>query len=347
MENILILTQSQIGSQYLSGLRRWMVYFFCVLGFIQMHSGYAQNTASSTASYPNRPIRYLVPYPPGGTTDILARLVATHLAVALGQPVVVENRSGAAGNLGTELVAKSAPDGYTILQGTVSQSISVTLYDNLSFSFEKDLDPVALVGIVPNVLVVNPQVPARDLTELIAYIKANPGRVYFGSSGAGSSIHMSGELFKMMTGLDMVHVPYKGSALAMLDLLGGQIQLMFDNLPSSIEHIRGGKLRALAVTTAVRSPTLPAVPTVSEAGLPGYESTAWFGILAPRGTPKEIVNRLNAEVVRIINSPEIAEKMALQGALPTRMTPDEYRQFIRNDVQKWAKVVRAAGVKPD
>jgi len=298
-------------------------------------------------AWPSKPIRYVVPYPPAGATDILARIVADKLGPVLGQPVVVDNKPGAAGNIGTAEVARSPADGYTLVQGTVSASISVTLYSNLAYNFERDLDPVAMIGLVPNVMVVGQSVPARTVKEFIALAKAQPGKLNFGSAGSGSSIHMSGELFKLMAGIDMVHVPYKGSAPAMTDLIGGQVSVMFDNLPSSMPHIKSGKVRALAVTSAKRYPSLPDVPTVAEAGVPGYEAYAWFGILAPKGTPKEIVSRLNAEVLKILQLPDVKEKLDQQGAIYTPFTPDDFRAFIKTDVQKWSKVVKASGAKVD
>jgi len=295
--------------------------------------------------WPAKPIRYVVPFPPGGSTDILARVIADKLTPSLGQPVVVENKPGAAGNIGTELVAKSPPDGYTILMATVAQSISETLYTNLTFSFARDLAPVALIALVPNVMVVNPAVPAKTVQEFIALARAKPGQINFASSGSGTSVHMSGELFKMLTGVDIVHIPYKGSAQALTDLLGGQVSVMFDNLPSSMPHIKSGKLRALAVTTAKRYPALPTVPTMVEAGVPGYEASAWFGIVAPARTPAAIVDRLNSEVNRSLNLPEVRERLEQQGAEPAPGTPADFGAFIKAEIAKWGKVVKASGAK--
>jgi tripartite-type tricarboxylate transporter receptor subunit TctC len=296
-------------------------------------------------SWPSRPIRYVVPFPPAGSTDILARIIADKISGPLGQPVVVENRPGAAGNVGTEMVAKSAPDGYTLLQGTAAQPISETLYTKLSFSFEHDLAPVAMIALVPNVMVVNPSVPAKTVKEFIALAKSKPGQINFASSGSGTSIHMSAEMFKMMTGVDIVHVPYKGSGPALTDLMGGQVSVMWDNLPSSMPFIKSGKLRALAVTTTTRFPALPDVPTMQEAGVPGYDAAGWFGILMPKAAPKEIIGRLNGEVNKALALPDVKEKLALQGAVPTPMTPDELGAFIHSEVVKWAKVVKASGAK--
>jgi len=301
--------------------------------------------AAQAQTWPSKPVRYIVPFPPAGATDITARIMADKISGPLGQSVVVENRPGAAGNVGTEFVAKSAPDGYTILQLTVAQSISATLYAKLNYDLEKDLAPAAMVALVPNVMIVNPSVPARSVAEFIALAKAKPGKINFASSGSGTSIHMSAEMFKMLTGVDIVHIPYKGSCPALADLLGGQVDVMFDNLTSSIGHIRGGKLRALAVTTVTRYPELPELPTMQEAGVPGYEATAWFGIVVPKGTPQEVVMRINAEVNKALAQADVKEKLAQQGALARSWTPEEFGSFIHNEVVKWAKVVKASGAK--
>jgi tripartite-type tricarboxylate transporter receptor subunit TctC len=296
-------------------------------------------------AWPSKPIRYLVPFPPAGATDITARIIADKIAGPLGQPVVVENRAGAAGNVGTELVAKAAPDGYTILQCTVAQSISATLYAKLNYDLEKDLTPVAMIALVPNVMEVNPNVPAKSVAEFIALARSKPGKINFASSGSGTSIHMSAEMFMMMTGVKMVHVPYKGSGPALAGMLGGEVDVMFDNLTSSIGYIKSGKLRALAVTTATRYPELPDVPTMQEAGVPGYEATAWFGMLAPRGTPRSVIARINAEVNKALALPDVKEKLAQQGAVASAWTPEQFGEFIHNEIAKWAKVVKASGAK--
>ncbi len=301
--------------------------------------------AAQAQTWPSKPVRYIVPFPPAGATDITARIMADKISGPLGQSVVVENRPGAAGNVGTEFVARSAPDGYTILQLTVAQSISATLYAKLNYDLEKDLAPAAMVALVPNVMIVNPSVPARSVAEFIALAKAKPGKINFASSGSGTSIHMSAEMFKMLTGVDIVHIPYKGSGPALADLLGGQVDVMFDNLTSSIGHIRGGKLRALAVTTVTRYPELPELPTMQEAGVPGYEATAWFGIVVPKGTPQEVVMRINAEVNKALAQADVKEKLAQQGTLARSWTPEEFGSFIHNEVVKWAKVVKASGAK--
>jgi tripartite-type tricarboxylate transporter receptor subunit TctC len=296
-------------------------------------------------SWPSRPVHYIVPFPPAGATDILARIVADRITGPLGQPVVVENHPGAAGNVGTEQVAKAPADGYTILQLTVAQSISQTLYAKLGYNVERDLAPVALIALVPNVMEVNPSVPVKSVQEFIALAKSQPGKIYFASSGSGTSIHMSGEMFKMMTGVDIVHVPYKGSGPALADLVGGQVSVMWDNLPSSMAFIKSGKLRALAVTSASRFPALPDVPTMQEAGVAGFEATAWFGIVAPKATPEPIVRRLNAEVNKALAMPDVKEKLLQQGAEASPVSPEEFGAFIHNEVVKWGKVVKASGAK--
>ena len=300
------------------------------------------------ASYPTRPIRLVVPFPPGGATDILARALAQRWSETLGQQVVVDNRPGAGGNIGSELVARAAPDGYTLLMGTVgTHAINASLYAKMPYDHVKDFAPVVLVAGVPNVMVVNPAVPAHTVQEFIAYAKANPGKVNFASSGNGTSIHLSGELFKVMTGVQMTHVPYKGSAPALQDLLGGQVQVMFDNLPPSLPHIKAGKLRAVAVTSARRAPALPDVPTIAESGLPGFEASSWFGVLAPAGTPAPIVTRLNAEANNWLGTPDAKEKMLALGANAIGGSPEDFAAHIRAETAKWAKVVKESGAKAE
>ena len=310
------------------------------LGFASIHA--------QPANYPTKPIRLIVPFPPGGATDILARAVAQRWTEALGQSVVVENRPGAGGNIGSDLVAKASPDGYTLLMGTVgTHAINASLYPSMPYDHVKDFAPVILVAGVPNVMEVNPGVPAKTVQEFIAYAKANPGKINFASSGNGTSIHLSGELFKVMTGVQMTHVPYKGSAPALTDLIGGQVQVMFDNLPPSLPHIKAGKLRALAVTSAARTPALPDVPTVAESGVPGFEASSWFGVLAPAGTPRPIIDRLNAEVAKWLATPEAKERMVSLGANAMGGSPEDFAAHIRAETAKWAKVVKESGAKPD
>lgn len=296
-------------------------------------------------AWPARPIRYVVPFPPAGATDILARLLSEKLIRALKQPVIVENRAGAAGAVGTELVAKSPPDGYTILMATVAQSISETLYAKQPFSFARDFVPVALVARVPNVMEVHPSMPVKTVKEFIALAKSRPGQINYASSGSGTSIHMSAELFKMLTGVNILHVPYKGSGPALIGLLSGEVSVMFDNLTPSMGYIRSGRLRPIAITTATRYPGLPDLPTVAESGVPGYEASSWFGVVVPVGTPREIVMRLNTELNRALNLPDMRERFAEQGAIPAPGTPEDFGAWIRAEIAKWAKVVKASGAK--
>ncbi|CAG9185262.1 Bug family tripartite tricarboxylate transporter substrate binding protein [Cupriavidus pampae] len=304
--------------------------------------------AHAQAAYPTKPITLIVPFSAGGTTDILARIVGLELGKALGQPVVIDNRPGAGGNIGASLAAKAPADGYTLFMGTIgTHAINQSLYSKMPFDPVKDFAPITRVAMVPNVVVVNPKVPVNNIKELIAYVKANPDKLSFGSSGSGSSIHLSGELFNMMTNLHIQHIPYKGSAPAVNDLLGNQIGLMFDNLPSSYPHVKAGKLRAIAVTSAKRSPALPDVPTVAEAGVPGYEATSWFALYATGGTPQAIVDRLNAETVKILALPDVKKKLAEQGAEANPEKPAQLAAFMKAESAKWAKVVKASGATVD
>ncbi len=301
---------------------------------------------AAALDYPTRPVHWVVGYPAGGTTDILARLVGQYLSEKLGQQFVIDNRAGAGNNIGTELVANAPPDGYTLLLVNPANGINATLYDKLPFNFIRDIAPVAGIIRVPNVMEVNPGVPAKTVAEFVAYAKANPGKVNMASSGNGTSVHVSGELFKMMTGITMLHVPYRGAAPALTDLMGGQVQVMFDNLPSSIEYIRAGKLRALGVTTASRSEALPGVPAVGEA-VPGYEASAWFGIGVPKGTPAEIIDKLNATVNAGLADPKLKARLADLGGAPMIGTPADFGKVIAEETEKWAKVVKFSGAKAD
>ena len=299
-------------------------------------------------SYPSRPVRLVVPFPAGGTTDILARAMAEKLSGALGQQFVVDNRPGAGGNIGSDIVAKSQPDGYTLLMGTVgTHAINPSLYPKMPYDHVKDFVPVVLVAGVPNVLVVNPTVPAKTVAELIALAKEKPGTINFASSGNGTSIHLSGELFKLLAGVQIAHVPYKGSAPALTDLIGGQVQIMFDNLPSALPHIKGGKLRALAVTSSKRAPALPDLPTIAESGVAGFEASSWFGILAPAATPRDIVQRINAEANKALHAPDMREKLLAQGAEAVGNSPEFFADYIRTETVKWAKVVKDSGARVD
>ncbi|HJU23985.1 MAG TPA: tripartite tricarboxylate transporter substrate binding protein [Casimicrobiaceae bacterium] len=298
--------------------------------------------------YPSRPIRLVVPFPAGGTTDILARAVAQRLSQTWGQQVIVDNRPGAGGNIGSDLVAKAPPDGYTLLMGTVgTHAINPSLYKKMPYDHVKDFAPVILVAGVPNVLVVNPSLPVHSVQELIAYGKANPGKLDFASSGNGTSIHLSGELFKTMTGIEMTHVPYKGSAPALTDLMGGQVQLMFDNLPSSLAFIKAAKLRALAVTSATRSATLPDLPTLAESGLSGFEASSWFGVLAPAHTPPAIISKLNGAIASWLATQDAKDKLLAQGAIAAGGSPEDFAHHIDAETVKWAKVVKASGAHID
>ena len=296
--------------------------------------------------YPTRPVHVIVGYPAGGTTDILARLVGQYLSERLGQQFIIDNRSGAGNNIGTEAVVNAAPDGYTLLLVNPANAINATLYEKLPFNFVRDIVPVAGIIRVPNVMEVNPAVPVKTVAEFIDYAKANPGKVNMASSGNGTSIHVSGELFKMMSGVDMLHVPYRGSAPALTDLMGGQVQVLFDNMPSSIEYLKAGKLRPLAVTTAERSDALPGVPTVAET-VPGYEASAWFGLGAPKGTPAEIVDKLNAAVNAGLADPKLKARLADLGGTMLVGPPGDFGKLVAEETEKWAKVVKFSGARPD
>jgi tripartite-type tricarboxylate transporter receptor subunit TctC len=296
-------------------------------------------------SYPSRPVRWIVGYAAGGATDILARLIGQYVGEKLGQPFVIENRTGASSNIATETVINAAPDGHTLLLVNPANAINATLYDKLNFNFLRDIALTAALIRVPNVMAVNPELPAHSVAEFIAYARANAGKVNFGSGGAGTSVHMCGELFKMLAGIDMVHVPYRGAAPAVMDLIAGHgIDVVFDNLPGSIGHIRGGKLRALAVTTTTRSDALPDVPTVAET-LPGYDASAWFGMGAPKATPTEIIDRLNTAVNAALVDPKMSAKLAELGGTPIPMTPSEFTRLVSDETEKWGKVVKFANVK--
>ena len=302
----------------------------------------------SAQPYPSKPIRLICPYAPGGATDIISRAVAIELSKTLGQPVNVDNRPGAGANLGSEMAARSAPDGYTLLTSASSlHGITPFLYKKLTYDPNKDLAPVIVLAGFANVLVVNPAVPANSVKELISLAKAQPGKLTCASSGSGSTIHMSCEMFKHMLGLDITHVPYKGSGPAVTDLMGGQVNMMFDNIPSSITHIRSGKLRALATTGARRAASLPELPTIAESGVPGYESTAWFGIAVPAGTPKEIVARLNAEGQKATKSPEFVKRMTDLGYEIIGGTPEQMAGMIQDEYKRWGPIVKASGATVD
>ena len=313
----------------------------------------ATTTVTAQTAWPTKPVRIVVPFAPGGTTDILARAVAPELSRAFGQQFVVDNRAGAGGNVGADLVAKSAPDGYTLLMGTVgTHGINKSLYNKLPFDPQKDFAPITLVASVPNVMEMNADTARRlgihTVPDFIQYARAHPGQLNMASSGNGTSIHLAGELFKSMTGTFMTHIPYTGSGPALLGLVSGQVDVMFDNLPSSMPQIKGGKLKAFAVTSAQRSAAMPDLPTIEEAGqLKGFEASSWFGLLAPAGTPPEIVGRIQAEVAKSLNTAAIKEKMLAQGAIPGGNTPVEFSRLIDAEIKKWALVVKVSGAKVD
>ena len=303
-------------------------------------------SAHAQEPWPARPVRMILPFPPGGGTDILGRLIAERLSASLGQPVVTENRGGAGGNVGAEAAARSAPDGYTIVLVAPSLAISPTLYSKINYDPVKDFAPVSLVATVPNVMITQPSLPGQ-LQEFIALVRSKPGALNFGSGGAGTSNHLAGELFNIVTGAKLVHIPYKGVNLAMQDVLAGNVHLVFIGIPAAAPHIKAGKLRALALVAPQRSAALPDVPTVAEAGLAQFEVTTWYGVLAPAGTPKNVISRLNAELVKIMHSPELKEKLAATGTEPLTSTPEEFAAYIKREIAKWGDVVRKAGVKAD
>lgn len=302
--------------------------------------------ASAQADYPNKPIRWIVGYPPGGSTDVTARLMAQWLSTRLGQQVVVENRAGAGNNIGTEAAIRAVPDGYTIFLVNPANAINATLYTKLPFNFLEDMAPVAGIIRVPNVMTVRKDFPAKNVAEFIEYAKKNPGKVNMASSGSGTSVHLSGELFKSMAGIDMKHIPYKGAGPATTDLIAGQVDVIFDNMPSMIGHIRNGTVRPLGVTSAQRSPALPDVQAIAET-VPGYEASAWFGVSAPKGTPAYAIERLNREVNAALADPGMKEKLANLGGVPIPGTPEQFWQLQRMETEKWAKTVQFSGAKAE
>ncbi len=318
--------------------------------FLQLAGGAAAASAIAqfalALDYPTRPVRLVVGFPPGGSADIVTRLIAQSLTERLGQSFIVDNRPGAGSNIGTESVVRADPDGYTLLSVSVANAINATLYSKLNFDYMRDFAPVASIDIVPNVMEVNPSVPAKTVPEFIAYAKANPGKISMASGGIGSSPHVAGELFKMMTGVDMLHVPYRGVAPATTDLLAGQVQVLFDTVPASIANIRAGKLRALAVTTKTRSEALPDVPAMAEF-LPGYEASSFHGIAAPKGTPAEIVDKLNKEINAALAAPKLKARLADLGGTVLTGTPADFGRFMAEEIEKWGRVVKFSGAKED
>jgi tripartite-type tricarboxylate transporter receptor subunit TctC len=299
-------------------------------------------------AYPSKPIRFIVPYPAGGPLDTVARLLGQKVAESVKQPVIVENKPGAGGNIGADAVAKSAPDGYTLLMGAVAtHAINPTLYASMPYDAIRDFQPVTQLASTPNVLIVNPSISAANVREFIAHAKANPGKLNFGSGSTGSAGHLAGELFKTMAGVQMTHVPYKGAAPAMQDLIAGRVQLMFDNFASASAQVKAGKVRALAVTTAKRSALAPELPTIAETGLAGFDINTWFGLFVPAGTPREIVERLHGEFTRALALPDIREKLVALGAEPVGSRPDEFATYIRAEAEKYARVIKASGARAD
>ena len=301
--------------------------------------------AAQAQGYPDRPVKLIVPFAAGGSSDTISRIIAQKLTASMGQAFVVENKPGAGGNIGGDLVAKSAPDGYTLLFAAGSAAINVSLYSKMPFHPLKDLEPVIHICNVTGILVTHPSVPVKTVQELVRLARDKPGSLNFASAGAGTVIHLAGELFKMQAGLQITHVPYKGSGPALMDLIGGQVQMMFANMPGTLQHVKADRLRVLAVTSPRRSPLLPDVPTIAETGLAGYQASTWFGVFAPAGTPKDIVAKLNAEFNKALSAPELTEHLRLEGAEAIGGTPEEFRAFVRGEIDRWAPVVKAAGVK--
>jgi tripartite-type tricarboxylate transporter receptor subunit TctC len=303
--------------------------------------------AQAQQPYPSRPVRVISPAPAGGNADAVARTIAERLSAALGQPFVVENKPGAAGNIGTEMAASAPADGYTLVEIITANTINATLYPNLSFDLSRDFVPVGLAATLPLILVVHPSVPASSVAELIAYAKKNPGKLNYASAGSGTGGHVAGELFKTMAGLDVQHVPYKGATPAVTDLIGGRVDFFFDGMPSALPHVQAGRLKVLAITTKTRSPTIPNVPTVAEAGLPGFEVSLWLGFMAPAGTPTDIVNRLNKEINDAVASASVRERFARLGLEPLTATPQEFGALIRSETAKWAEMIKRSGARVD
>ena len=297
--------------------------------------------------YPSRPIRFIVPYPPGGGTDVVARILQEALAAELGQPVIIDNRGGAAGNLGTDIAAKAPPDGYTVLFTLSSHTINPKLYDKLPFDVERDFVPISVVALIPQILVAHPLVPANTVRELIALAKANPGKLNYASVGTGSPGHIAGELFKLKTGVDIVHVPYKGGGPAVVDTIGGQVQLLFVSMPAAWQYVKAGKLKAIAVTSAKRSIAAPDVPTVAESGIPDYVVDSWYGALVPAKTSPSVVTRLNAAFAKVLDNPRIKERLLAQGAEAAPSTPADFDRRIKEELVKWEMVIRAARIRPE
>lgn len=322
--------------------RRRLLALAAVLAF-----GTALPLQAQPSAWPAKPIKLVVGYAAGGATDVIARIIAVKLGEQLGQSVIVDNRSGANSNVGAEIVARSPADGYTLYVYTIANTINASLYDKLSYDPLKDFEPIGLIAKVPNILVVNEKLPIKSVADYVQFTKDSPNGITFASSGSGSSIHLSGEMFKMIAKLNMLHVPYRGSAPAMNDLLGGQVQSMFDNTPSALPHVRGGKLRAIAITSAQRSALLPDVPTVAESGFPGFDVQSWFGLAAPAGTPRPVVDRLNAELGKVLTNPDVRQRLLNLAATPAPGTPEQMRSFAAAEVKRWHDVVKLSGAKAE
>jgi len=323
-------------------VRKGVPYAACLAAaLVYMTAAHAQ------PAYPQKPIRLVVPFPPGGGTDILARLFGQKMSETLGQQIIIDNRGGAGGTLGTDIAAKAAPDGYTLILVSGSHAINPGLYQNLPYDSVNDFAPITQIATSPGILVVNPSLPVKSVKDLIALARAKPGQINYASAGSGTPPHLAGELFKVMAKIDMVHVPYKGNAPAFTDVIGGQVSLIFPTMPSAMPFIKSGKLRPIAVTSAKRSPAAPDIPTIAESGLPGYEATSWYGILAPARTPPQIVARLHEVLVSVIGAPDMQDKLAAQGLDPVGNTPQQFAAVIKSEIAKWAKVVKASGAKPE
>ena len=303
--------------------------------------------AQPAAPWPSKPVKLVVGYAAGGATDVIARLVAVKLGEQLGQPLLVDNRTGANSNVGAEYVARAPADGYTLYVYTIANTINASLYGKLGYDPVKDFEPIGLIAKIPNILVVNPSLPVKSVADYVRFAKESKEGITFASSGSGSSIHLSGEMFKMQAGLNMLHVPYRGSAPAVTDLLGGQVQSMFDNTPSALPHVQGGRLRALAITSARRSPLLPDVPTLAESGYPGFDVQSWFGLAAPTGTPRAVIDRLNAALGKVLATPEVRQRLQDLAASPEAGTPGQMRSFAAAEIKRWRDVVKASGAKAE
>jgi tripartite-type tricarboxylate transporter receptor subunit TctC len=303
--------------------------------------------ATLPAGYPLRPIHLIVPFPPGGSTDILARALGQKLAESLAQAVIIDNRPGAGGSIGAEAAARAAPDGYTLMMGHLGTlAVNPAIYRNLPYDAVKSFTPVSLMAIVPSVLVVNPQVPATNAAELIAYARTHPGKLTYGSAGAGSTSHLTTEYFKLATGIDILHIPYKGIGPMLTDLISGQLSMGVNGAPAVMQHVYAGRLRALAVTSVTRLATLPQIPTLDESGVPGFDASGWYGIVAPAGTRREIVTKLNTEIRRIMQTPDLRTRLDNEGAIPAAGTPEEFAAFIQSEIARWAAVLKRAGIQP-